>query len=213
MFKTGNNFIDACLTAVRLIPLLPVILIFIKKGYLKEQMNFLMIVCLLNFLSGVLRQTAMLTPADRSIINNIFSLLELIFIILLFRPILNLKIKNGVNLFMIVFLSVVLTSFSLKGWSFSSVTLDILEGCIVLGIILLSLPPLIRTTNPYILQSPLLWIAGGTLFYFFTFILLEGVGGSCMLPVSHSPDTEKMILLAIAGCIRYFLYTGAILMV
>ena len=33
MFKTGNNFIDACLTVVRFLPLLPVLLMLIKKGY------------------------------------------------------------------------------------------------------------------------------------------------------------------------------------
>ena len=74
------------------------------------------------------------------------------------------------------------------------------------------MPPLIRHTDVLIFQSPLLYIAGGTLFYFFTLILLEGVGGSCFLPVvSRSPDASKMVLLAIAALIRYLLYTGAVL--
>lgn len=211
MFKTGNNFIDSSLTVFSLFPLLPVILILFKKSYLKEPMNFLMIVCLLDLAAGGMRQTPLLNTAGQSVINNIFALLELVFLALLFRPALGNGVRNAVNVFLIAFLSAILTFFCLKGWAVCSVTLDTIEAAITTGIILLALPPLIRSVNVEIFQSPLVWIAGGTLFYFFTLVLLELVGGSCLQPVSRTPDTEKMILLAIAGLIRYFLYTGAVL--
>jgi hypothetical protein len=174
-------------------------------------MNFLMIVCLLNFMAGGIRQTGLLDGAGQPVVNNLFALLELIFLALLFRPGLGSQARNAVNVFLIAFLSATLMYFFLRGWGNSNVALDTIEAAIIAGIIVLSLPPLIRNTHMYILQSPLLWIAGGTLFYFFTLILLEWVGGSCYLPVARGGDTEKMILLSIAGVIRYLLYTGAVL--
>lgn len=211
MFKTGNVFIDNCLTAASFLPLLPVLFILIKKAYLKEPMNFLMIVCLLNFLAGGIRQLTLLNANGQSVVNNIFALLELIFLVLLFRPGLSSQARNAVNVFLVAFLSVILTYFVLRGWGNCNVAIDTVEAFIIAVIIGLSLPPLIRNSHMYVLQSPLIWIAGGTLFYFFTLILLEWVGGSCYLPVNRAPDTEKMILLAIAALVRYLLYTGAIL--
>jgi hypothetical protein len=211
MFKTGNAFIDNCLTSASFLPLLPAFLIILKKMYLKEPMNFLMIVCLLNFLAGGIRQLDLLNANGQAVVNNIFALLEMIFMILLFRPGLSSQAKNAVNVFLIAFFSVMLTYFVLRGWGNCNVTIDTVAAFIIAVIIGLSLPPLIRNSHMYILQSPLIWIAGGTLFYFFTLILLEWVGGSCYLPVNRAPDTEKMILLAIAGLVRYLLYVGAIL--
>jgi hypothetical protein len=211
MFKTGNVFIDNCLAATSFIPLLPVLLILLKKMYLKEPMNFLMIVCLLNFLAGGIRQLTLLNANGQAVVNNIFALLELVFLVLLFRPGLSVQARNAVNVFLVAFLSVLLTYFVLRGWGNCNVAIDTVEAFIIAVIIGLALPPLIRNTHVYILESPLLWIAGGTLFYFFTLILLEWVGGSCYLPVNRAPDTEKMILLAVAGIVRYLLYTGAIL--
>lgn len=211
MFKTGNNFIDGSLTVFSFLPLLPVILIIIKKSYLKEPMNFLLIICLLNFLDGEIHQFPLLSAGNQSVANNIFALLELVFLALLFRPSLNTQTRNAANISLIAFFSAILTFFCLKGWGVCNVALDTIEACIVTGIILISLPALFRNNPVYIFQSPLIWIAGGTLFYFFTLILLEWVGGSCLLPASPSPGTEKMILLAVAAFIRYLLYTGAIL--
>lgn len=210
MFKTGNNFINYLLLAAAFLPLLPVILIFLRKIYLKEQLNFLMIVCLLNFIEGLISRIPLLTSERQPIINNLFSLLELIALTQLFKPTLSSGTRNIFNIFLISFLSVILTYFSLKGWGISSIELDTLQSCIIIGVILLSLPSLIRGTDLHIFESPLFWIAGGTLFYFLIFILLQWVGDS-YLSISRSPDIEKMIFLAIAGFIRYSLYTLAIL--
>lgn len=214
MFKTGNSIVDHCLTAVSFFPLLPVVLILIRKNQDREPMGFLMIICLLDFLAGGLRQITLLDPFRQAVATNILTLFELVFLILLFRTTLDGMIRTPLNFFLIAFLSVMITVFTIEGWQLSNVGLDTVEALVIAGVIGLSLPPLIRRTDPYIFRSPLTWIAGGTLFYFFTLILLEWVGGSCFAPVSQglrSSDPEKMVLLSIACFIRYFLYTGATL--
>jgi hypothetical protein len=213
MLKTGNVFFDYCLAVAGFLPLLPVVVILLKKSYLKEPMPFLMIVCLLNFLSGWVRRAGLLDATGQPVVNNIFALLELIFLALLFRPCLGAQMRNAVNVFLVAFLSAVITYFALRGLGGCDVTIDSIEAFIITGIILSSMPPLIRREPVYVLKTPQVWIAGGTLFYFFTLILLEWVGGSCFQPVSRPPDIEKMILLAIAEIVRYLLYTWGALMV
>jgi hypothetical protein len=218
MLKTGNTSADYFLLGVTFLPLLPVVLIFLRKLYVKEQLTFLMIVCLLNFIGGLIREEALLDPPKQSIINNLFALLELIAITQLFKPALNARTKGLFNIFMISSLSVLLTYFSLKGWAISSIGLDTLQNGIIVGVILLSLPPLVKSIALHIFEFPLFWIAAGTLFYFFIFILLEWVDGpllspdgSAAGPAAGSPDTEKMIFLAIAALIRFLLYSFAVL--
>jgi hypothetical protein len=226
MFKTGNTSADYFLLGVTFLPLLPVILIFLRKVYVKEQLTFLMIVCLLNFIGSLIREESLLDPSKQSIVNNLFSLLELIAITQLFKPALNARTKDLFSIFMISSLSVLLTYFSLKGWATSSIGLDTLQNGIIVGVILLSLPPLVRSIALRIFEFPLFWIAAGTLFYFSIFILLEWVdgpllsrggspggslAGSSAGGLVGSPDTEKMIFLAIAALIRYLLYCFAVL--
>jgi hypothetical protein len=210
MFKTGNTSADYFLSAVTFLPLLPVILIFFRKGYVREQLLFLLIVCLLNFIGGLIREEGLLEASKQSILNNLFSLLELIAITQLFRPVLDARAKDLFSIFMVSYLSMLLTYFSVKGWAVSSIGLDTLQDGIIIGVILLSLPPLVRSMALYIFEFPLFWIAAGTLFYFLIFILLEWVDGRYLSPTG-SPDPEKMVFLAIAAFIRYVFYSLAIL--
>ncbi|HMH20683.1 MAG TPA: hypothetical protein VK563_02850 [Puia sp.] len=203
MFKTGNIFIDYFLGVDAFLPLLPVILIFIRKTYRKEQLNFLMIVCLLNFILGMIRAIPLLGPEKLPIVNNLFSLLELISLTQLFKPALSGKSKDLFNIFLISFLSVLLTYFSVKGWGIFSIGFDTLQSAIIIGVILLSLPFLVRSTALRIFEAPLFWIAMGTLFYFLIFILIEWVDGD---------NPEKTVLLGVASFVRYILYTLAILL-
>jgi hypothetical protein len=224
MFKTGNTFVDYFLAGSAFLPLLPVILIFLRKIYKREQLNFLMIVCLLNFTGGMIKATAVLSPEKQPIVNNLFSLLELISLTQLFRPALRGRAKDLFNIFLISFLSVILTYFSVKGWGISSIGFDTLQSLIIIGVILLCLPWLVKSTALHIFETPLFWIAMGTLFYFLIFILMEWVDGSratlspglalspAALTSLTSTDPEKVILLGVAAFIRYILYTLAILL-
>src|SRR5882724_7017681 len=211
MLKTGNTFIDYFMVATTFLPLLPVVLIFLRRPRLGEQLNFLMIVCLLNFIGAMIKGIPLLSPEKQPIVNNLFSLLELIALTQLFRPALSGRAKDLFNIFFISFLSVLLTYFSVKGWGISSIGFDTLQSCVIIGVILLSLPWLIRSGALHVFESPLFWIAMGTLFYFLISILMEWVDGSRSGPLAP-PDTEKVGFLAIAAFIRYTLYSLAALL-
>jgi hypothetical protein len=203
MPRTHEPFFDYLLIAVSFFPLLPVIFIFLKKAYLKEQLNFLMIVCLLNFMEAMLFRFAFLSPDNQHMLKNIFSLLELVLLALLFQPLLSRKTRDLLTIFLVAFLSVALTYFSVKGWELPGREFEMIESCAIITVILLGMPALIRVCNLYIFQSSLFWIGGGSLFYFLIFLLLETVGAP--------RDTGQWQFLAIAGAVRYLLYLLAVL--
>lgn len=211
MFKTGNNFADFfCLTII-IFPLIPVILISFQKNYGKGIFNFLLIICLLGFLKGLAPITKTLPPDNQSMITNICSLLEMILLIQIFKTSLSGKTKDVLNITIIAFLSVYITYFSIKGWSVTSKEFEVIQSYIIMAAIIVSLPPLIRTTNLGVFESPLFWITGGTLVYTFLYLLLEWVDSSSG-SVSRGLQTEKNMFLSIAALIRYSLYILAVLL-
>jgi hypothetical protein len=203
MPKTGDPFIDYLLIIAGFLPLLPVIFIFLKKAYLREQLNFLMIVCLLNFMQGMLLRFAHLGTENQHIIINIFPLPELVLLALLFQPPPGKKIKDLLTILLVAFLSVTVTYFSLKGWGTPGRQFEMIESTAIIAVILLRMPSLILASNLDIFQSPLFWIAGGSLFYFLINVLLAAV---------DSPkDDGQLLFMTTAGAIRYLLYLVAVL--
>lgn len=203
MPKTGDPLFDYLIITVSFFPLLPVIFIFFKKAYRKEQLNFLMVVCLLNFMQAMSLRFTHLGEENQLIINNIFPLPEMVLLTLLFLPLPRKKIRDLLTIFLVAFLSVTVTYFSVKGWGTSGREFEMIESATIIAVILLRMPSLIRSSNLFIFQSPLFWIAGGSLFYFLIYILLAVVG---------DPKEEgELLFLTMAGAVRYLLYLVAVL--
>jgi hypothetical protein len=209
MPKTDNTFVDYFLLTVGLLPLLTVLLIFLKRVWFKEQFVFLMIICLFKSIESVLLRASSLAPENEYFIINVFSLIELPPLILLFRPLLDGKAKRRLDIFMVGFVSVAITYFSLRGWGNAGRVFGILESGIIVAVILISLPQHIRTANLDIFHSPLFWIASGTLFYFIISLLLEWAG--TLSPLPDNPDTGQLLFLTLAGFVRFLLYIAAVM--
>jgi hypothetical protein len=209
MFKTGNSFVDYFCLAIILLPLIPVILISFQRNYGKGMLNFLLVICLVGFLKGLTSITNAMTAGNQSIVTNVCSLLEMILLMQIFKTSLKGITKDVLNITTIAFLSVYITYFSIKGWATTSRELEVIQCFIILAAILFSLPPLIRSANLEVFESPLFWITTGSLVYFFLYILLEWVDSSTG-QVSRSLQTEKNIFLSIAALIRYSFYIRAI---
>jgi hypothetical protein len=208
MPKTGNTFIDYFLLTMGFLPLLTVMLIFFKRVWFKEQFIFLMIVCLLKSMESVLLQSVSLVPENQYIIVNTCSLIELPLLALVFRPLFGGKAKDRLDIFLVGFLSVAVTYFSLRGWGHDGGIFGILESGIIITVILITMPQQIRTANLDIFQSPLFWIAAGSLFYFVISLLLEWAGALSARP--DGPDTGQLLFLTLAGLVRFLLYIAAV---
>ncbi len=210
MFKTGNVIIDSFSKGIILLPLLPACIIFLRKIYQQETLNFLMILCLLSYGEKLGQLIPGLKEGHHSIIKNIFSLLELVMITQIFRSGLAGKIKEAMNMFLIAILSVFITYFIMEGTDRRSVELDAAQNSIIILLAIPGLSLLIRSNNLYIFHSPFFWFVIGTLFCFLIVVLVEMVGRG-YLELPNAADTDKMAFINIATLIRYLFYTMATL--
>jgi len=209
MFKTGNSSIDYLLIVIIFLPLFPALLIFGRKLYLQEPLNFLLIVCLLNFLRGLLELTYPLTRENQYVINKIFSLILLLLLVPCFRPPLNARYRYILDILLSALLTLSITYWSLMDWGKPGPDIDALLNGFLGMLILVSLPMIIRTSSLQIFRSPLFWIGSGTLFYILIYLLLEGIG--CCRPGTSPPDPEKRLFLLLADGVKYSFYLIAVI--
>jgi len=208
MLKTGNTIIDFFSQVNVFFPLLPVIIIFFRGIYQKESLNYLVILCLLNFCQDIAMQTLHVKYVNQSSIRNIFSLLELIVIVQIFKTILQDRFREMINIMTIALLSAMVTYFLVKGADQKNPVLEILRNGFIVILLGYCLVAIVKSENLRIFYSPVFWIATGTLFYFVIVLLLDFVEKCC--PELQNPiATDKMLLLNIASAIRYFFYTLA----
>jgi hypothetical protein len=146
----------------------------------------------------------MVTPKDQAVIGNICYPIELILFALLFRPVLSRPLRYTLTIFLAAFLSSLLTWLSVQGFSSSGPVLQTIELGVFLALNLVCLLPLIYSNALDIFQSPLFWIAGGTVFYLLIVLLLEWI--TPLTPASP----ENSIFLFLAALVRYALYTLAV---
>lgn len=187
-------------------PLIPAALIFIKKNYRTESLNFVMMLCVLNFIRSLLLFMLQLNFAAQNIIANIFSITELIILIQIFKHSLPEKLSKFANIFLIAFLSVIVTVYLLKGIGQRIYALEGFQNMIIIFISILCLAKLVSSNNLYIFNEPLFWIATGSLFYFFISILMLVLTPQ-FVQLPQESLTEKEILLGIGNMAKYFFYT------
>lgn len=209
MFKTGNSSIDYLQVVIIFLPLLPALLIFGRKLYLQEPLNFLLIICLLSFLRGLLELTNTLTWENQSIVNKVFSLILLLLLVPCFRPQLNDRYRHTLDILLSALLTLAISYWSLMGWETPSHGINILLNGFLGVLILMSLPIVVRAKSLQIFRSPLFWMGSGTLFYVLLYLLLEWVG-SCCRPISAAPDPEKRLFLLISDLVKYSFYLIAV---
>ena len=189
------------------LPLFPFILIFFKQAYRNDALNFLMILCLLNFIKNILLFIPHLILINENIINNIFALPELIILILIFKSLFAGKIKNIITVFLIAFLSSLFTYYLLNGIVKKNEAINFLEELIVLIITIIALFELISNNDMNIFKNPVSWIAVGTTFYYSVFLLIKILNASTQ--INSASNTDAQIILNIACVARYIFYTLA----
>jgi hypothetical protein len=210
MFKTGIIFIDAFSSVCTFLPLLPVAFIFIKKIYYKEALNLLMILCLFNFIENIILMVPQSISTNQNAIAEIFSLVELILLLQIFKSVLPGKLKQIVNVFLIAFLSAIITFYSLQGMSEKRINVEIIQDGIIIAVIAIGLFDLITNSSLHIFRIPLFWIAAGSLFYFAMSILLNIFTDPILKPNAET-TADSILISDIVNLIRYTFYIFAVI--
>jgi len=211
MFKTGNSLIDLFSQILVFLPLLPVSIILFRKIYGEEALNYLLILCLLNFCQYLVLDILPLPEKFQPSVAHLFSLIEFVFLVQVFKSSMNRSYREYINFVAIGLVSAITTYYLVSGISRPLVLPGLLQHVIIIMLATYCLITAIRNDNLQIFYDPLFWIATGTLFYFMTIVLLE-ILGECCASLRASLDADKMLMTNIALLARYFFYSLAALM-
>lgn len=193
---------------IAFLPLFSALLIFGRKLYLQEPLNFLLTICLLSFFKGMLDLYYPLTKENEYVISKLFSLALLLLLVPCFRPDFTGRSRYILDLSLAALLSFAITSWTLLGWNKAIPAIDAILNTYIALLILASLPMVIRNGALQVLQAPRFYIGGGTLFYILLYLLLEGLG-SCCRPIASPPDPDKHLFVLLAEGVKYIFYAAA----
>ncbi len=207
MVQTGIITIPYWLTILALIlPLAPLFIIFFRKAFLHESLTYLMILCLFLFIEQLMIRLPQFSSTDPGLILPAFRLGEFAILFLLFRATLQHSLlKELLSYFLISFVSVVVTIFINKGLDAYHRNIDIAENFIIVLLSILVLLQLIRNQYMFIFQSPVFWIAGGSLCFYLMSLLIEFMTENGMFTGSEK-ENEKAILLLGFSIARLIFY-------
>jgi hypothetical protein len=193
---------------IAVLPLLSALLIFGRRLYLQEPLNFLLTISLLSFFKGMLDLCWPLTKENQYVLSKLFSLALLLLLVPCFRPAFNNRSRYMLDITLTALLSFAITAWSLMGWTKAIPAIDTTLNVFVALLILTSLPTVIRNGALGVLQSPRFYIGTGTLFYILLYLLVEGIG-SCCRPLASPPDPDKHLFVLLAEGVKYLFYAAA----
>jgi hypothetical protein len=208
MVKTGIGIPEIFSLLAILLPVIPILIIFIRRTWQQDIMIFLGAVCLLAFMQHLMVYIPQLVPVNIAYINGIFGLGEFALLLFLFKlTISSLWMREMLHTILISFTSVAITVYALRGTASHSFGLGMTAAFILLLAAIVALLQLIRDKQLFIFQSPMFWIAGGNICYFTMFILTGFVGsqGRGTLALQQ----EKLILLSVINDIRFVFFIVA----
>lgn len=208
MVQTGTGIpIILSLLAI-LLPLIPIVIIFVRRTWQLDTMIFLGVICLLSFLQHLLIYMPQLQPGNTAMINSIFGLGELGLLLYLYRLIITKKwVGDILHTALIAYASVAITMYALGGMMKYATPLAMTAALILLLVSTVALVQLIRHKQLYIFQAPMFWIAAGNICYFSMYLLT----GIVLVQGEGSPalQQEKTILLSVLHVIRFVFFVIA----
>src|SRR4030095_7170209 len=207
MVQTGAITIPYWLTMLALLlPLIPAFIIFFRRAFDQESLNYLVILCLLLFIEQVVLRIPQFSAIDPNKVQPAFRLGEFVVLFWLYRSTLQHNwIKELLSYFLVGFASVVITIFVNRGIDAYAVNIDMAESIVLVLLSILVLFQLIRIQYLFIFQSPLFWIAGGSLCFYLMAVIIEFMSGNAMF-IWQDKESGKEVLLLGFSIVRLIFY-------
>lgn len=209
MVKTGIDISEWLSLVAIVLPLLLVSIIIIRKTYRQEPITFLLLLGTTLFIENLLRGLTPIFPLNTTLLTAVFGLTE--FVILFF--LLKSGLPKGViprlaDLFLVAFLSVVFTIYVLEGLSPEFTQPVYLgESAVLILLCVMALIQLIGNRDLFLFQSPLFWIAGGTLCYYCIILGIDLILADKWHPYR---EQDKTLALLVVELVRYCFYILAV---
>ena len=208
MPKTGIGLLQILSLVAILLPLVPVFIIFISKTYKEDVLALLMGLCLVSFIENLLLYVPQFVQLDVLFIRASFHLLNYTILVLLLQLVIEGKwLREGLELFLVSFLSVVITIYTIGGISTYLGNIEIAQALLMIVLNFIALLQLIRKHDIFIFLSPMFWIAGGTFFFYSMFLLTQSLPEyKTVLP---GESQQKKVLMLVIILIQFVFYTVA----
>jgi hypothetical protein len=207
MFKTGIHFIDGFSQLLLLLPLLPVGIVLFRRIYHSDLFLLLSSLCLVQLVPLLLFQIITTTDRGKNSVLNIFSLIELLIYLQIFRVFFNKTMRKWLDIIVIALLAAILTYFIMRGTGQFNKNLNLLQNGFVVVLILAGLPSLVKLFDLRIFQSALFWISAGTLFYLLIWLLVASTSTGPPQPQSGDiKEWDKAVIINTASFVRYVFY-------
>ena len=206
MVKTGGSIFIALSLVVMLLSLLPVCILFVRKVPLKAVFISLKILCLFVFFQQI---TFTFIQPGSVFIQTGFRLAEFALAFYLFKLMMvSNQGKQIMTIFLVSFLSVLITIYSIKGITAFAGVITIVQAGILTLLALIILIQLINNRQIEMVTEPAFWITGGLLCYFGMVLFMEVLAGYD-LNLSKQIQNEKDLVLSFANILRFAFFTVA----
>jgi hypothetical protein len=203
MEKTGGSIFIALPLVVMLLSLLPVCILFVRKVAASAILNVLRILCLFVFLQYL---TLYFLQPGLSSLQTGFKLAEFTITFFLFKLMMtSVQGKDLMNMFLVSFLSVVITIYALKGITAYTGIINIIQAALLTGLALVLLFQLISNRHIVLVNEPAFWMAGGILCYFGMVLFMEAIAGY-QSDLSQQIQHEKDLIITVADMLRMIFF-------
>jgi hypothetical protein len=209
MPKTGIGLLEMLSLVAILLPLIPVLIVFISKTYKEDVLALLMGLCLVGFIQNLLLYIPQLVPVDLLFIKASFELITYVILLVLINLVIEGRWwRETIKILLVAFISVVITIYSTRGIGAYLANIEIAQASVMILLNFVVLLQLIRRHDIFIFHSPMFWVAGGTFFYQSMFLLTHALPEyNAVLQVV--PQQQKKILLLIMIIIQFGFYVVA----
>lgn len=208
MVKTGSEIFAVLSILATIAPLLPILILFIRRAAITPTLNLLRIICLLAFIQNLAISIPDLTTLYQPFISAIFRLVELSLLFYLFvQAALPKRLREIMSMLLVSFVSVIITVYVFRGADAFPSAITGIESAVLVILSLIALLKLISNRGIILFREPLFWIAGGVICYFGTYLFIEIL---TRVQTGLSQDIrEKLIVFWLAGIIRFFFFAIA----
>jgi hypothetical protein len=167
MFITGNPLTDLLTYLAFVLPLLSVAFILFKKEYRDNSMTLVMVLCLFFFLQRLLVQNAGLFDLSYPLLHNIFSLVEFVLTVMIFRQHFHTdRLRIMLNGFLIAWFSCTVTYSLIEGFNDDQFGLRFIQYGLMAGLMVTMMVQLMLKPAAGSMGSPIFWIAVSNLFFY-----------------------------------------------
>jgi len=206
MVKTGGSIFIALPLVVMLLSLLPVCILYVRKVAITAILNVLRILCLFVFLQYL---TVYFLQPGLPALQSGFQLTAFTLVFYLFKLVMpGRQAKDGMNMFLVSFLSVIITLYALKGITAFTGIITIVQSAVLTLLAFVALFQLISNRHIVMINEPAFWIAGGSLCYYGMVVFMEAIAGYSS-DLSQQIQREKDIIIIVADMLRMIIFAVA----